>query len=93
MGGAVIELRLAGPDRYCPDCHRWLVRVHDDGTFDLAANAGLSAQTKDLDDPALVVDAECYDCNPEKVERLPHMMLPCKCWRCRLGRLIDRIAP
>lgn len=33
-----VRLRFIGPDRFCPDCGRWLVRTHD-GDFTLAAKA------------------------------------------------------
>jgi hypothetical protein len=32
---------LSGPDRYCPYCKRRLIKIHNDGTFDLASNAAV----------------------------------------------------
>jgi hypothetical protein len=36
-----IKMRITGPDRYCPDCGRFLVRVKEDGRFDLAAKSSV----------------------------------------------------
>lgn len=33
--------RLSGPDRYCPYCKRLLVKVYDDGTYDLSGDAAI----------------------------------------------------
>jgi hypothetical protein len=61
-----LRLRFAGPDRYCPDCKRLLVHVHEDGTFDLAAKAALITEgevgPEDFDAgeaELLAVDATC----------------------------------
>jgi len=36
-----IKMRITGPDRFCPDCGRWLVRVKEDGRFDLAEKSSI----------------------------------------------------
>jgi hypothetical protein len=68
-----VQLRITGPDRFCPDCGRWLVRVKEGGKFDLAALAGLQTESVvlDADEPlpefveALVISATCLICHPE----------------------------
>jgi len=75
-------MRIVGPDRFCPDCHRWLVRVHKDGTFDLAAQASveligrgtadLSVDTEHEVD-LFTIEATCLTCKPEqKAEEMPY---------------------
>lgn len=41
-----VRLLAVGPDRFCPDCGRWLVRVKPGGTFDLAAKASVHWETE-----------------------------------------------
>ena len=72
---AQTRMRFRGPDRFCPSCGRWLVKVKEDGTFDIAAMAGLTAEgemTLEVGQKppdtmeALVVEATCLICNPEE---------------------------
>jgi hypothetical protein len=39
-----VQFKLVGPDRYCPHCKRLLVKIHDDGTFDLSGHAALESK-------------------------------------------------
>ena len=71
---AEFQLRATGPDRYCPDCGRWLVKVKDDGTFDLAGESEIQQQAvvrfnEELTEvDALVIEAVCLRCHPEEEE-------------------------
>lgn len=38
----MMRLHVIGPDLFCPDCGRWLVRVHEDGTFDLTGHSSVT---------------------------------------------------
>lgn len=70
-----IPLHFSGPDRYCPECGRLLVKVHESGSFDLSAQAGIQASaemefkngvpTASMID-ALVIEAVCLLCHPEE---------------------------
>ena len=68
---AEFQLRATGPDRYCPDCGRWLVKVKEGGTFDLAGEAQISQHAviePGTDGPveALITEAVCLRCHPEE---------------------------
>lgn len=69
---AEFQLRATGPDRYCPDCGRWLVKVKEDGTFDLAGESEIQQQaTVHLDEiegeiDALIIEAVCLRCHPSE---------------------------
>lgn len=70
-----LPMLFTGPDRYCPECGRLLVKIHQDGTFDLSGQAGVQATgelviengvptTSGLE--ALVIEATCLLCHPEE---------------------------
>jgi hypothetical protein len=42
MSEQTFRIHVVGPDLFCPDCGRWLVRIHEDGTHDLAGNSSVS---------------------------------------------------
>lgn len=69
-----IQILLRGPDRTCPDCGRWLVKVKEDGRFDLAAQASIFQYVAfDLADPpdqtdGILFDAVCLRCHPEEAK-------------------------
>jgi len=46
MSGEIVSIPIfyEGPDYYCPDCHRLLVHVHQDGRFDIAGKAELDSR-------------------------------------------------
>ena len=63
-----IRLHFTGPDRSCDTCGRWLVRIHEDGTYDHAGRSGIEvsggygADSEWTEDGSLVVyitDAIC----------------------------------
>jgi len=63
------QARARGANRYCPDCGRWLVRIHDDGSFDLAAEASMDCDRTSFigsvpPDEVLIIGATCLRCNP-----------------------------
>lgn len=77
-----IRFSAVGPDRFCPDCGRWLVRVKEGGSFDLAAEASIDQQATmtydemgQLEEPreveAIIVAAHCLRCNPEEKRKDP----------------------
>lgn len=70
-----VRMLATGPDLFCPDCHRWLVRIHDDGLWDLASKAGVQWQVEIFDPFA----------PPDEVEAIPHEAV-CLRPRCRFKR-------
>jgi hypothetical protein len=73
------RLVFTGPDRYCPHCGRWLVRVHPDGRFTLAGNAAIEATVSEVD----------FRLPPDEVESV---VVEAICLRplCRLRRSVRR---
>ena len=74
-----------GPDRFCPDCGRLLVKIHENGTFDLMGNAGMMARGELNTEEesfqealsrgveAVVMEATCLDCHPEHSPSEPQL--------------------
>ena len=59
-----IDVPVIGVDLYCPDCHRLLVHVNDDGALDISGRTEVSAAlTVDLvqadESEATLLDATC----------------------------------
>lgn len=76
---AEFALITRGPDRFCPDCGRWLVKVHENGRFDLAAQSAINQEARFAFDPhegppeeveAFILEAICLRCHPEEEERI-----------------------
>ena len=45
-----VSIRLQGPNVFCPDCGRWLVQIHDDGSWDCAPGTSISVATEAFDE-------------------------------------------
>jgi hypothetical protein len=67
------SLLARGPNRFCPDCGRWLVRVTEHGC-DLAGNASMMLKgeieiqegTMPQETEMLVMEATCLLCHPDE---------------------------
>jgi len=72
-----INLDVEGPEWYCPDCHRWLARATDHGTFDLAHKASI-----------ILVAELPVELEEDEVNEVPTLMVEARCHllRCRLRR-------
>ena len=56
---------VRGPDSYCPDCERLLLKINDDGTFDIADQAGARGVLAVGDGEMATIEGMCFICHPE----------------------------
>lgn len=72
-----VQFVVVGPDRYCPDCGRILLKVND-GSVDLSAKTEMSVEGT----------AQWVDAPPDVIEGFPTVV--CMRRRCRLRRFVRR---